>query len=28
VAFLAIAAVLIAPFAHRLLHSLHLEDTD
>ena len=25
VAFLAIAAVLIAPFAHRLLHSLHLE---
>jgi len=28
VAFLAIAAVLIAPFAHRLLHRLHLEDTD
>ena len=28
VAFLAIAAVLIAPFAHRLLHSLHLDDTD
>jgi hypothetical protein len=28
VAFLAIAAVLIAPFAHRLLHSLHLEDTE
>ena len=28
VAFLAIAAVLIAPFAHRLLHSLHLEDID
>jgi len=28
VAFLAIAAVLVAPFAHRLLHSLHLEDTD
>jgi len=27
IAFLAIAAVLIAPFAHRLLHSLHLEDT-
>jgi hypothetical protein len=26
VAFLAIAAVLIAPFAHRLLHRLHLED--
>jgi len=26
VAFLAIAAVLIAPFAHRLLHTLHLED--
>ena len=28
VAFLAIAAVLIAPFAHRLLHRLHMEDTD
>jgi hypothetical protein len=28
VAFLAIAAVLIAPFVHRLLHSLHLEDAD
>ena len=28
VAFLAIAAVLVAPFAHRLLHRLHLEDTD
>lgn len=28
VAFLAIAAVLIAPFAHRLLHRLHLEDAD
>jgi len=28
VAFLAIAAVLTAPFAHRLLHRLHLEDTD
>lgn len=28
VAFLAIAAVLIAPFAHRLLHRLHLEDID
>jgi hypothetical protein len=27
VAFLTIAAVLTAPFAHRLLHSLHLEDT-
>ncbi len=27
IAFLAIAAVLVAPFAHRLLHSLHLEDT-
>jgi hypothetical protein len=27
VAFLAIAAVLVAPFAHRLLHRLHLEDT-
>ncbi|MCJ7796008.1 MAG: hypothetical protein MUQ56_04475, partial [Thermoleophilia bacterium] len=26
VAFLAIAAVLIAPFAHRLLHRLHLDD--
>jgi len=26
VAFLAIAAVLTAPFAHRLLHTLHLED--
>jgi len=25
VAFLAVAAVLVAPFAHRLLHSLHLE---
>ena len=28
VAFLAIAAVLIAPFAHRLLHSLHLDELD
>jgi hypothetical protein len=28
VAFLAISAVLIAPFAHRLLHSLHLEGSD
>jgi hypothetical protein len=28
VAFLAIAAVLVAPFAHRLLHRLHLEDTN
>ena len=28
VAFLALAAVLVAPFAHRLLHSLHLEKTD
>ena len=28
VAFLAIAAVLIAPFVHRLLHRLHLEDTE
>ena len=28
VAFLAIAAVLVAPFAHRLLHSLHLEDSN
>ena len=28
VAFLALAAVLIAPFAHRLLHRLHLEGTD
>jgi hypothetical protein len=28
VAFLAIAAVLIAPFAHRLLHRLHLDDDD
>jgi hypothetical protein len=28
VAFLAIAAVMIAPFVHRLLHSLHLEDAD
>ena len=27
VAFLTIAAVLTAPFAHRLLHSLPLEDT-
>jgi hypothetical protein len=27
VAFLAVAAVLIAPFAHRLLHILHLEQT-
>jgi hypothetical protein len=26
VAFLAISAVLIAPFVHRLLHRLHLED--
>jgi hypothetical protein len=28
VAFLAVSAVLIAPFAHRLLHRLHLEDSD
>ncbi|HEY6102607.1 MAG TPA: hypothetical protein VI007_05200 [bacterium] len=28
VAFLAVAAVLIAPFAHRLLHRLHLEDIE
>jgi hypothetical protein len=28
VAFLAISAVLIAPFAHRLLHRLHLEGGD
>ena len=28
VAFLAISAVLIAPFAHRLLHRLHLDDPD
>jgi len=28
VAFLAVAAVLVAPFAHRLLHSLHLEETE
>ena len=28
VAFLAISAVLIAPFAHRLLHRLHLDDVD
>lgn len=28
VAFLAFSAVLIAPFAHRLLHRLHLEDSD
>jgi hypothetical protein len=28
VAFLAIAAVLIAPFAHRLLHILNLDDND
>ena len=27
VAFVAIAAVLVAPFAHRLLHRLHLEDS-
>jgi hypothetical protein len=27
VAFLAVAALLIAPFAHRLLHRLHLEDS-
>jgi hypothetical protein len=26
VAFLAVAAVLIAPFAHRLLHRLHVDD--
>jgi len=26
VAFLAIAAVLIAPFAHRLIHRLHLDE--
>jgi hypothetical protein len=28
VAFLAVSAVLIAPFAHRLLHRLHLEQTE
>ncbi len=28
VAFLAIAAVLIAPFAHRLLHRLHIADEE
>jgi len=28
VAFLAISAVLIAPFAHRLLHRLHLDDLE
>jgi hypothetical protein len=28
VAFLAVAAVLIAPFAHRLLHRLHIEDVE
>jgi len=28
IAFLAISAVLIAPFAHRLLHRLHLDDED
>jgi hypothetical protein len=28
IAFLAIAGVLIAPFAHRLLHHLHFEDSD
>ncbi len=28
VAFLAISAVLIAPFAHRLLHRLHLDDSE
>jgi hypothetical protein len=27
VAFLAISAVLIAPFAHRVLHRLHLEES-
>jgi hypothetical protein len=26
VAFLAIAAVIVAPFAHRLLHRLHLDE--
>lgn len=28
VAFLAVFAVLISPFAHRLLHRLHLEEED
>jgi hypothetical protein len=28
VAFLAVAAVLVAPFAHRLLHRLHLDDAE
>lgn len=28
VAFLAISAVLIAPFAHRLLHRFHLDESD
>lgn len=28
VAFLAVAAVLVAPFAHRLLHRLHLDDVE
>jgi hypothetical protein len=28
VAFLAISAVLIAPFAHRLLHGLHLDESE
>ena len=28
VAFLAVAAVLVAPFVHRLLHRLHVEDIE
>ena len=28
VAFLALSALIIAPFAHRLLHRLHLEESD
>jgi hypothetical protein len=27
-ALLAVAAVLVAPFAHRLLHRLHLDDVE
>ena len=28
IAFLAVSAVLIAPFAHRILHRLHLDEPD
>ena len=28
VAFLAVSALIVAPFAHRLLHRLHLDDSE